>query len=112
MKTNLFILAQISANTGTIFDTIFHEFTKQIDLPFTPFIGLTIDLNKDEEDEDVFDVKEVHWHHPTQEFHLHTDDHIEQSTNKTGYEPLSSTQIIQYYTKLGWTHIEDNNPHG
>jgi hypothetical protein len=107
MLVNLYILSQFRRirQPNNIGEYTFLEFTKQIDLPYPPFIGLTIQLTPTN-DEDAFDVTRIEWDHSTQKFNLFTDD-IEHP-DIVGHNHTAAN-IIEYYTKLGWTICEDNN---
>jgi len=87
-------------------------FTKQIELPFPPFVGLTITLTYNEEGyaDDEFNVKTVTWDHVHKRFGL-TCETDTQDNRREDLPPDNVNNIIEYYTKLGWTLAEtDHGP--
>jgi len=110
MKTTLHVLTQVPHPTN-YGQYVIHEFVKEIDLPFPPYVGLAIELGPDPYGEiDYYDVTKAVWHHPTQQFYLYTEDDVEQANHPLNPEPTTPTKIVNQYTKLGWTLME--NEHG
>ena len=85
-------------------------FEKDLQLPFVPFKGLTLQLTDGEEGEE-FTVEDVRYHVPSNTFCLDADDTQDNTNLPNERCEQDMREIVEYYQEYGWTLLEgDTGP--
>ena len=80
---------------------------KEIELPFTPVVGMTLDLTEGEDyDRDTFEVQQIRWIHKEQMFCLDQEHYVrspeDQPLVSTVLEPETPKGLLDLFMKDGW----------
>jgi hypothetical protein len=85
-------------------------FSREVSLPFVPFVGLMIHL--DEAANNRFDVNRIIWSHVEQKFYLECEPDCQDNRPWSGLPGTQSIKsIMSYYMDQGWVLVEgDDGP--